>query len=104
MQCFHRSLRSILVDEAQQHADRNDGRDDDRIGRITREPGDRRATQEQQKEGVAKLAQQHPDRRHAVLSQHVGAPGFEPPCRLRLGETCIGRSHGLEHHSPREAR
>ena len=71
------ALRPVLVEEAQQHADRDDRRDDDRVGGIAGEPRDRRTSQQQEEQRVPELSQQHAGGRDPVFPEHVAALALE---------------------------
>ena len=102
VQRLNGAFRPILVDEAQKHAHRDDGGDDDRVGRITREPRNGCAAEQQQQERIAELAQQDASGGDAVLSEDVGASGLEPRCCLRCTETLVTRAQCVQHRHGRQ--
>ena len=57
-QRFQRAAGAVFLDESEQHREQHDDGDDDRLERVTEEPGDDRGAEQDQNQGVLELREQ----------------------------------------------
>ena len=88
---------AVFVEEPESDAEHDDRGNDRRVRRVTRQPGDGRRREQQQKKRIAHLAQEHRECRDPMHRQRIRARSTQPVCCLRRAQSALCARHAEQH-------